>query len=54
MTKVKNGFKCDECGIIENEPEFTVLRYGYPEIDALHFCSRHCLAKWAIKEGGEE
>ena len=48
MTETKNGFRCDECGIIETEPELTLYRDGYA--DALHFCSLKCLQRWVYKE----
>ena len=51
--KIKTGYKCDECGVVEEEPEFTLQRHGYPEIDALHFCSKQCLIKWIIKNTEE-
>lgn len=46
MTKIETGFKCDGCGILEDKAELTLHRYGYPEIDALHFCSLKCLIEW--------
>jgi len=48
MTETKNGFRCDECGIIETEPELTLYRDGYA--DASHFCSLKCLQRRVYKE----
>jgi len=49
--KIKKGYKCDNCGIVEDEPQFTLQRWGYPKIDNLHFCSLHCLIVWAVNQG---
>jgi len=51
--KTKTGYKCDECGVVEEEPEFTLQRHGYPETDNLHFCSFDCLIKWAVNNKEE-